>query len=368
MTQSIYQATPEQPVGPTWIIRVLDLTTGQFINQIPNSDPAFTEATRNHYSLPEVNFFAPGGSIAATFRVFATDGPLFDTPAVLMTYGSGSLTVQDAPLSGKFLSDTLGGAIAWVDRDEAFPEVFYQGFGLPANVIKYSDRTGVQRVIYHTDNSILGAVIFIDNGAQIAFSQYDANFNSLGWRAMNREGGQTVLSIPANQYHNQWGATITGTPLGYLYLRTEGALQSEIYVGNGSGAADTLLWSDNSQTWQFIGAEPLTGADFGDFPVIAPPTDTEDKPPEENACPGTLPTRLAGLSTARITPGPANNLRAGPTLGATLLGQIPGSGAVALISGPICADSMTWWQVDYNGLVGWTSEGDASGYWMEPNN
>jgi hypothetical protein len=216
---------------------------------------------------------------------------------------------------------------------------------------------------------MIGSAIFIDNGERIAFSLRDTDFNPLGWRALNRNGSNTVLAVTGeNLYNSQWEASIIGTPLGYLYLRTEGAPESRIFVGNGSGAAETQLWSDPSQNWRFIGSEPLTGTDFGDFPVIAPPTDTEDKPPEENACPGTLPTRLTGLSTARVTPGPANNLRAEPTLGATLLGQIPGSGTVALISGPICADSMTWWQVDYNGLVGWTSEGDASGYWMEPNN
>jgi len=362
MHRSVYQAE-QNPVGPTWIVRVVDVTTGQIINQIPNSDPAFTDATRYHYTLPIVNFFSPGQSIATTFRPFATEGPLFDAPAILMNYGGGSLVVQDAPLSGKFKSSVLGGAIAWVDRDPAFPEMFYQGFGAPANVIKYSDRSGVQRVIFHSDTTNLGSVIFIDNGAQLAFSQSDADFNSLGWRALNRSGSQTVLSIPGTQYTSQYGGNITGTPLGYLYLRTQDVPQAQIFVGNGSGVADTLLWSDASLAWQMVGVEPLTGTGFGEFPVISapniPPT------PVQTACP--LPTRLTGLSTARVTPGPANNLRSAPTLSATRLGQIPGSGAVALISGPVCADGMNWWQVNYNGNVGWTSEGDANGYWMEPN-
>ena len=358
--QSIYQATQNPPVGPTWEVMVLDLTTGQFVNRIPNSDPAFSEQTSYDYALPKVNFFAPGNNIGVTFRFFATDGPLFDVPAITMAYGSGSLIVQDAPLSGKFLSDTLGGALIWADRDPAFTEVFYEGFGAPANVIKYSDKTGVQRVIFHTDNSLVSSALFIDNGAQVAFGQYDANFNPLGWRAMNRSGQQTVLSIPGDTtYHSQWGGNIIGTPLGYLYLRAQGTPQAEVYVGNGS---DTLLWSNASLNWQLVGSEALEGTGFADFPAISPPV------AQPNTCPGTLPSRLTGLSVARVTPGPANNVRAQPSLAGTRSGQIPGSGTVALLGGPVCADNMTWWQVDYNGLVGWTSEGDANGYWMEPVN
>ena len=62
----------------------------------------------------------------------------------------------------------------------------------------------------------------------------------------------------------------------------------------------------------------------------------------------------------------ANNLRADPNAGAASLGQIDPGAAFTVLDGPLCAGGMYWYQVDYNGTVGWTAEGDASSYWIEP--
>lgn len=86
----------------------------------------------------------------------------------------------------------------------------------------------------------------------------------------------------------------------------------------------------------------------------------------EGACPG-FESRLEIGQPANITPGPANNVRAEATTNSTQLGQIPGGGAIEVLDGPRCADGITWWRVDYNGLVGWTGEGDSRGYWAEPS-
>ena len=28
-----------------------------------------------------------------------------------------------------------------------------------------------------------------------------------------------------------------------------------------------------------------------------------------------------------------------------------------VLSGPVCANGLTWWQVNYRGMIGWTVEG-----------
>jgi hypothetical protein len=88
--------------------------------------------------------------------------------------------------------------------------------------------------------------------------------------------------------------------------------------------------------------------------------------PPAAACPGAPSPRLAVGTQARVvlntTP---NNLRDAPVSGA-ILGQIPPGGAFTVVAGPTCANAMYWWQVNYTGTVGWTAEGDASGYWLEP--
>jgi hypothetical protein len=77
-------------------------------------------------------------------------------------------------------------------------------------------------------------------------------------------------------------------------------------------------------------------------------------------------TRLAVGEQGRVTPGAANRVRAMPSTSGELLGEIPGGEAFTVLEGPECAGGFLWWRVDYGGLVGWTSEGNASGYFVEP--
>jgi hypothetical protein len=87
-------------------------------------------------------------------------------------------------------------------------------------------------------------------------------------------------------------------------------------------------------------------------------------------CPNGLVSRLAPNRTARVTPGTPNNLRDQPPTGAVtsnVIGQIPGGAGFTIISGPQCgADGLMYWQVNYNGVIGWTAEGDQGVYWLEP--
>lgn len=105
-------------------------------------------------------------------------------------------------------------------------------------------------------------------------------------------------------------------------------------------------------------------------PVIPPLPNTlpEVLPlqPALASCPGLLPSRLEVGLLGRVTPGGPNNVRSAPSLQAQLVGQIPGEGVFTVLSGPMCADNLPWWEVDYNGLRGWTAEGQGNTYWLEP--
>lgn len=76
--------------------------------------------------------------------------------------------------------------------------------------------------------------------------------------------------------------------------------------------------------------------------------------------------RLAFGSQARVVPGLPNNLRAQPTTESALVGEIPGGSIFSVISGPQCGEGFVWWQVNYDGAVGWTVEGRDGEYWIEP--
>ena len=83
-------------------------------------------------------------------------------------------------------------------------------------------------------------------------------------------------------------------------------------------------------------------------------------------CPGAPPVRLRVGMTARVTPGLPNKIRSQPATGAAEVGSIPGEGIFSVTGGPTCADGYTWWQVNYQGLIGWTASGTAQEYWVEP--
>ncbi|MCK6580332.1 MAG: hypothetical protein L6Q98_19740 [Anaerolineae bacterium] len=98
---------------------------------------------------------------------------------------------------------------------------------------------------------------------------------------------------------------------------------------------------------------------------------TQTPPPSATpvSCPGTQPTRLAVGQTGRVIVeggNTANRIRSQATASAGQVGSIPPGDEFAVIDGPICADGYAWWMVDYDGLIGWTAEGDAVRYWLEP--
>ena len=82
-----------------------------------------------------------------------------------------------------------------------------------------------------------------------------------------------------------------------------------------------------------------------------------------------LAPRLVVNAAARVLPGLPNAIRSQPWRGSNsaVLGEIPGGGYVSVLSGPACGpEGRYWWQVNYNGIVGWTPEGQGSTYWLEP--
>lgn len=99
-------------------------------------------------------------------------------------------------------------------------------------------------------------------------------------------------------------------------------------------------------------------------PVIIVFQQTPD-PLADFECPGTLAPRLSVGDTARVIPGPANNLRTGPGLSAGRNGQIPGGSVFTVTGGPVCADGYVWWEIDYNGVIAWTAEAAPDEYWLE---
>jgi hypothetical protein len=84
------------------------------------------------------------------------------------------------------------------------------------------------------------------------------------------------------------------------------------------------------------------------------------------SCPGALPSRLIIGERGSVLPDGPNRVRVGPA--GAVIGKIPEGQSFAVLAGPRCTSNhIAWWKVDYNGLVGWTPEGQGINYWLEPS-
>ncbi len=106
-------------------------------------------------------------------------------------------------------------------------------------------------------------------------------------------------------------------------------------------------------------------------PAFVPPP----PPPTPDPVHCALTTRLSAGGLGRVLPNPPipNVVRTGPGTNSTgsnsvVIGEIPPGGVFSVIQGPQCGtDGRWWWQVNYNGLSGWTAEGEGyHTYWVEP--
>jgi hypothetical protein len=83
----------------------------------------------------------------------------------------------------------------------------------------------------------------------------------------------------------------------------------------------------------------------------------------------TVPARLEVGARARVTftDGTPSRLRAEPGLDGTEIAQMAEGTEFSVIGGPWCADEYRWWQLELDdGMIGWSAEGDAEDYFLEP--
>ena len=84
-------------------------------------------------------------------------------------------------------------------------------------------------------------------------------------------------------------------------------------------------------------------------------------------CPPAPPTRLIVNERGRVALDDTRplNLRADPGTTSAVLAQIPAGGVFYVLDGATCGQDYAWFQVEYNGIVGWVAEGDEAAYYAE---
>lgn len=170
-----------------------------------------------------------------------------------------------------------------------------------------------------------------------------------------------AMMDPASESTGEYLLTLTGTSARLSVLLETGTLPPTPYtLGNFITLTPTA-----TQTSTFTPTFTPTPTHTYTPTRTPSPTVTPTATVTLIACPGVLPSRLRPGDRARVTPGPANNLRHQPDLSSARFAQIPGGGEFVVVSGPVCADGYAWYEVDYRGIVGWTAESGQGTYWLE---
>lgn len=120
----------------------------------------------------------------------------------------------------------------------------------------------------------------------------------------------------------------------------------------------------NTPTW--TPTPSLTPTSTATFKPTLTLTPSQTSTPTPVLCPGSLPSRLIVGQEARVSFGASNRVRSAPTLNSELIGRITPGDTFLILDGPVCAEGFTWYQVEVSSLIGWTAEGDATDYWLEP--
>ena len=244
---------------------------------------------------------------------------------------------------------------------------------LPGGVLPTFAALGTAPVVFFDPATLdLGAgAHWVTNGTNFLVTPN----NTATWTLKDRVGGaQSVPVMTGSRF-------LLGTSAGWLAMNP-GDVQTELvrFVASPAGSFGAVIDRTAGTTANSRGYIVLDTPDLGagvtpTVPPTVPPSavviptlpPAVAVTPGSVQCPGFLPSRLVPGQLARVTPGDPNNLRALPNVSAPLVGRMPGGAEFTVMTGPVCDPAgMAWWQVTYNGLIGWTVEGQGGTYFVEP--
>ncbi len=169
------------------------------------------------------------------------------------------------------------------------------------------------------------------------------------------------------------GAAMTVTGASRLNVRNApSAVTGQVLTRISRGDTFAIVGRNTDTSWWQLNVNGIVGWVNARFVTAVnaqnvPVTSTVSNPPSGPVqCPGFLASRLTVGRLGRVIPGSSNNFRAQPSLSGSILGQIPGGASFTVVAGPQCVSNLAWWQVNYNGVIGWTAEGRSNVYWLEP--
>jgi hypothetical protein len=209
-------------------------------------------------------------------------------------------------------------------------------------------------LIYVDPEADVGLPYWVADGRALVAQKYESNQALV----IYRDGQVDEISYAGQSRF------INGTTTGWLLIEIE-LLEFRHYVieADGSISVDMQIELPHPLEHRIdVLHRPYMGESISEL-TFSP---VEQYSREVAACPDTSPTRLQGVASGRVVAGTVIDLHAMPDLSSEQTGQLSDLREFDIVYGPVCADSMRWWLVEAEEFTGWTSEGDADGYWLEP--
>lgn len=350
--------------GPAWDVRIVNLASRAVGPVLRHSDALVTRLgiPANFGLTPIVRSFR-GGVVIFTMVQTGTEGsPQYDSFAWDTRANTVAPVISYPTLGGDTLV-TTGETLSEV-QDNRFANCGEpcSPFFVPNVISAYNPAAGQRFPFYTSRDAALFRPTFIQNGERILLAAYGKDSRTT-WTVLERNGQRV-----GNLRDGMNIGSVIGWQDGMLYIidgvNPTGASRL-VVVNTRNGVNDgTVIWTGEPGSYPRLIQTP------GNMQPAAllPPIAVLNAPAAaiSGNCPGFLPSRLVPGQNARVTPGDPNRIRNTPG-GPNVLGTMPGGSQFLVLAGPSCASNgIAWWKIYWNGIMGWTGEGQANTYWTEP--
>jgi hypothetical protein len=323
--------TAVTPDGTAYSLWIYDLATGEETQFPLDLPPPFM------FPLPPTLYW---GATALYMTLPAFNEETFVIEETLYTYDfeTGAFSSQVILLSEGESSDFITDRLLLNDgTTEQFAIHLFEGGWIVVDPITGEQQPMDGVPLAYGENGLTGVN---------ALADVDENFN-FDWQVVGTEPPFVLESYPRQRI----AFAPDGLQMAYadstLHIWYDGAVFD---VDNSDGFADDVsaqvIWG--ATHWMAAG-----GAAVAPAPL---PT-----------CTGTQQSRLRVGDTGQVISDTVpNRLRSNPSLSAEQVGVLPAAGAFTVLEGPVCADGYAWYRVQYEDRQGWTAEGSATEYFIQP--
>lgn len=245
----------------------------------------------------------------------------------------------------------------------------------PKIFVMNNDGSGERLLVsnFENDNDLFNSPIWSPDGTEIAFAVelFFSNGSSLTdiyiYDLQSNE--ERLVTSYQDTYVKDMSYSEDGESLVYQLQRAGGSNEPvTLNIVSIDGTSSEVLTGTNYNSESPSWSTPRTNERvvIGGGSNSNSDSELSTRPDSDVNCPGALRTRLVPNEFARVTlGGTSNRLRTGPGTNNQQIDSIPPGGVFEVLEGPTCNGGYAWFQVEYDGQVGWTAEADNSEYWLE---